>query len=173
MQASLYRPGGLKRLKRDGLVLEDLVGAPSGQLYRSTLWRFAPSAEGSKLPYHRFRAGDSIQVSPIMPEGSKSGLGSTSLPRAKLLSGTASPSESVSGRYTSASLSGSSAGSTSSTSQSIAVGSEAIRPRGVEAVVSEVFKSHLIVAVEGDAADVLEAARLHRGNLGLQGVCEV
>lgn len=42
---------------------------------------------------------------------------------------------------------------------------EAERPRGVEAVVSEVSKSHLVLAVEGKAADVLEAARLHKGKL--------
>lgn len=54
VQAALYRPGGLKRLQRDGLVLVGLVGAPSGQLFRSALWRFGPATEGKQLPYHRW-----------------------------------------------------------------------------------------------------------------------
>ncbi|KAG2491441.1 hypothetical protein HYH03_010227 [Edaphochlamys debaryana] len=65
---ALYTGGSLRRLQREGVVLTGLTAVPAGRLYRSVLWRFSVRSGGS-LPYHKFRPGGSVILTPFGPGG--------------------------------------------------------------------------------------------------------
>ena len=51
----------LKRLRREGFVLLDMVAAPKGNLFQEKVFRFS-SGYNDKLPFHRFGVGDSVRI---------------------------------------------------------------------------------------------------------------
>lgn len=76
----LYAAGTLRTLQKDGVVLLQLRATPSHVLYSSMVWRFSLSVrggQGSGLPYHRFRQGDSLLVSRFSEDQVGGGCGFT------------------------------------------------------------------------------------------------
>ncbi|KXZ48587.1 hypothetical protein GPECTOR_26g490 [Gonium pectorale] len=137
---ALYSSGSLRRLQREGVVLVGLGAQPGGRLYRSNLWRFgllpgadrrhaaAAGAAALPLPYHKFRPGASVIITRHEGEG--------------------------------ASAAGGGGGGKSGGGGGAAVGVDAetgLPADGVEGVVVEAHKDHLVVALEGRANDTFQA----------------
>lgn len=59
----LYATSRLHHLRKEGLVVTDLVGRPESTLYSSAVWKMSMRGKKELLPYHRFRQGDSVMLS--------------------------------------------------------------------------------------------------------------
>lgn len=67
-QLAAYSRRSAQRLQADGLVLLGLAAAPEGRLYTDFVWRFSPPG-GAQLPYHRFKRGDTLLLTPWADAG--------------------------------------------------------------------------------------------------------
>ncbi|GLC68768.1 hypothetical protein PLESTF_000734600 [Pleodorina starrii] len=142
---ALYASGSLRQLQREGVVLVGLTAAEAGRLYRSTLWRFGVAAAG---------------------KGSGgAAAGGTALPYHKLRPGASV----IITAHTAAGDGGGGGGGGGGSAAGASVDAETGLPRdGVEGVVVEAHKDHLVVALEGRShetfqAMVSEAARASAG----------
>ena len=52
----------VKRLRKEGFVLLDMLATPKGNLFQEKVYRFS-SSYNDKLPFHRFGVGDSVRIS--------------------------------------------------------------------------------------------------------------